>query len=171
MIRALTPTVLALSLLAPAVAAADPPLHDLTGCAQVPIETSSPLLPELFTLSFADMDLVLVPSFDAKGRVGGFAQVDGRLLALSGKVAGKGNAQKASFRAVGLVDGKPYTAFVSAGNDGTGAIRALRRIATGYPWKEIGEPLICRGELKAEDLAAAEELGMTMAAGLELGIF
>lgn len=75
------------------------------------------------------------------------------------------------YPAQGLVDGMPYTAFVSAGNDGTGAIRALRRIASGYPLKEIGEPLIARGELRAEDLRAATELGMTVAAGLELGIF
>lgn len=75
------------------------------------------------------------------------------------------------YPAQGLVDGLPYTAFVSAGNDGTGALRALRRIASGYPLKEIGAPLIARGELSDADLAAATELGMTVAAGLELGIF
>jgi len=65
----------------------------------------------------------------------------------------------------------PYAVFISAGNDGSGALRAIRRIANGYPFKEIQEPLIVRGEIGSADLARAEELGLTLAAGLEAGIF
>jgi multimeric flavodoxin WrbA len=75
------------------------------------------------------------------------------------------------YPAQGLVDGMGYALFVSAGNDGTGAVRAIRRIALGYPLKEICEPIIVRGDPRADDLSACTELGMTVAAGLELGIF
>lgn len=102
--------------------AADPPGHDLTGCAQVALETGSPLLPELATVSFGGLDMLLVPSVDAKGRVSGFADVDGRLLALSGKVAGKGNGQKAKLRAVGVVDGKPNEVWTFKGGGDASAL-------------------------------------------------
>jgi multimeric flavodoxin WrbA len=73
------------------------------------------------------------------------------------------------------VEGKilslPYALFVSAGNDGSGAVRAVRRIANGYPFREIQEPLIAVGGVTEEHLARAEELGMTLAAGLDAGIY
>lgn len=69
------------------------------------------------------------------------------------------------------VDGLPYAVFVSAGNDGTGAVNAIERIAIGYKWRRIAEPLIARGDLTSEDIARCSELGQTMAAGLSLGIF
>ncbi|MCR9262042.1 MAG: NAD(P)H-dependent oxidoreductase [Pseudomonadaceae bacterium] len=73
------------------------------------------------------------------------------------------------------VEGKlsplPYAAFISAGNDGTGAIRALERIANGYPFVKVQDPLISRGEITQEDLDACRELGLTLAAGLEVGLY
>jgi multimeric flavodoxin WrbA len=73
------------------------------------------------------------------------------------------------------VEGKilplPYTVLISAGNDGTGALRAIRRIVGGYPFTEVQEPLIAQGEISSAHLERAEELGMTLAAGLEAGIF
>ena len=65
----------------------------------------------------------------------------------------------------------PYAVFISAGNDGSGAVRAIRRIANGYPFREVQEPLIVRGEISTDDLVRAEELGLTLSAGLEAGIF
>ena len=65
----------------------------------------------------------------------------------------------------------PYQIFVSSSNDGTGAVRDIRRIAKGYPFKEVGDPLICRGDLDKKDLKACQDLGMSMAMGLEMGIF
>jgi len=67
--------------------------------------------------------------------------------------------------------GKPYGLIVSAGNDGQGTITAVRRIVTGYRWKEIAEPVLVVGEPKAADLERCHELGGTMAAGLAAGIF
>ena len=65
----------------------------------------------------------------------------------------------------------PYAIFISAGNDGSGAVRAIRRIANGYPFKEVQEPLIAQGSVTDQHLALAEELGMTLAAGLDAGIY
>ena len=73
------------------------------------------------------------------------------------------------------VEGKvlslPYAVFISAGNDGSGALRAIRRIANGYPFKEVQEPVIAQGEIVQADIDRCKELGMTLAAGLEAGIF
>lgn len=65
----------------------------------------------------------------------------------------------------------PYTLVISAGNDGTGAVRAIERIANGYPLVRVQEPIIARGEITKTELARCRDLGMTMAAGLSLGMF
>ena len=65
----------------------------------------------------------------------------------------------------------PYAIFISAGNDGSGAVRAIRRIAGGYPFVEVQEPLIAQGPVTEAQLARAEELGMTLAAGLDARIY
>jgi multimeric flavodoxin WrbA len=75
------------------------------------------------------------------------------------------------YPAEGRTEGRPYALFVSAGNDGTGTAAAVARIATGYRWKAIAEPLIVVGEPDAAALARAGELGATMAAGLAAGVF
>ncbi|MDB2415973.1 NAD(P)H-dependent oxidoreductase [Pseudomonadales bacterium] len=73
------------------------------------------------------------------------------------------------------VEGKltplPYAMFVSAGNDGTGAVRAMERIANGFPFLAVQAPLIARGTPTPEDLDSCRELGQAMAMGLEMGIF
>jgi len=73
------------------------------------------------------------------------------------------------------VEGKltplPYAMFVSAGNDGTGAVRAMERIANGYPFVAVQAPLIVRGEPTRKDLEACQALGQAMALGIEMGIF
>lgn len=73
------------------------------------------------------------------------------------------------------VEGKlaplPYAMFVSAGNDGTGAVRAMERIANGYPLVAVQEPLIVRGSPQQKDLVKCEELGLALALGTQMGIF
>jgi multimeric flavodoxin WrbA len=75
------------------------------------------------------------------------------------------------YPAQGKVNGLPYALFVSAGNDGTGAVHALERIAIGYGWNRIAEALIVRGEPDEAALLRCRELAQTMAAGLSCGIF
>ncbi|MCB1870996.1 MAG: NAD(P)H-dependent oxidoreductase [Gammaproteobacteria bacterium] len=67
--------------------------------------------------------------------------------------------------------GLPYAIFISAGNDGSGAEFNIDRIARGYSMKRVSEPLIVRGEVDQAALQQAEELGQTLAAALELGVF
>ncbi len=73
------------------------------------------------------------------------------------------------------VEGKlaplPYALFISAGNDGAGAVRAIQRIARGYPWREIQAPIVARGAVTAAHLAACHELGLALAYGLDAGIY
>ncbi len=71
----------------------------------------------------------------------------------------------------GKLEGMGFAMFVGAGNDGSNALSSMRRIANGYNFKEVQEPVIVRGELTAEYLEHCHNLGMGMAAGLELGLF
>lgn len=65
----------------------------------------------------------------------------------------------------------PYALFISAGNDGSGAVREIDRIVSGYPMKKIAAPLIAKGEVSGDHLKQCEEFGLSMAAGLAMGIF
>ena len=65
----------------------------------------------------------------------------------------------------------PYAVFVGTGNDGRGAVRQLQRIVGGYPMKSIAEPVFVRGEIEEGDLQRCAELGLSVAAGLAMGIF
>lgn len=66
---------------------------------------------------------------------------------------------------------KPYAVVVSAGNDGSGALLSIERICKGYPFKKVLEPITAKGELTSSLLARCEELGKTIAAGCEAGIY
>ncbi|MCT2530913.1 flavodoxin family protein [SAR92 clade bacterium H921] len=65
----------------------------------------------------------------------------------------------------------PYATFVSAENDGSGAVRDIERIAKGYPLRKIAEPYVANGVISAEHLDQSRDFGHAMAAGLALGIF
>jgi hypothetical protein len=71
----------------------------------------------------------------------------------------------------GRVEGLPYAIYVSAGNDGTGAAGSIERIATGYRFRAIADPVIVVGAPDDAALARCRELGQTMAAGLAYGVF
>ncbi len=66
---------------------------------------------------------------------------------------------------------KPYVAFVSAGNDGTGALSHIERICLGYPFKKVYEPVVAKGEIEQDILDRCDELGKTLAAGCRMGIY
>lgn len=67
--------------------------------------------------------------------------------------------------------GLPFVVFVCAGNDGRGAITQIERIAAGYKWKKVQEHMRVVAPCSEQDLAALEELGQTLAAGVDFGIF
>ena len=66
---------------------------------------------------------------------------------------------------------KPFVVFISAGNDGSGALRAIERIALGYKFKMVYQPVIARGEITQEILDQCFELGATIAGGCQMGIY
>lgn len=67
--------------------------------------------------------------------------------------------------------GKPYALYVRAGNDGRGTIDSVERIVTGLRWKAVTAPLRLAGDFDEGFIGQCEELGMTLAAGLEAGVF
>ena len=75
------------------------------------------------------------------------------------------------YECIDRIDGRPYALFVRAGNDGTGAIASLRRILKGLAVREVQDPVLIAGKFDAARLVECEELGMTLAAALEAGIF
>lgn len=66
--------------------------------------------------------------------------------------------------------GLPFTFYIRAGHDGTGTHRAINSITTGLRWREVQEPLLCRGEYQDAFEEQCRELGMTMAASLDAGL-
>ena len=67
--------------------------------------------------------------------------------------------------------GLPFGLFVKAGQDGTGARDSVERIVTGLRWRAVIEPLIMTGDMDAAWPDACREFGMTLAAGLDAGVF
>ena len=65
--------------------------------------------------------------------------------------------------------GLPYALFISAGNDGSGAVREIDRILKGYPMRKVAEPLVVRGDPRPADLLHCEELGQALAAAVAMG--
>jgi multimeric flavodoxin WrbA len=66
---------------------------------------------------------------------------------------------------------KPYVVFVSAGNDGTGALNHIERICIGYQFKKVCDAVVARAEIDRETLVRCDELGKTIAAGCKEGIY
>ena len=78
------------------------------------------------------------------------------------------------YPAEGKVFRKPYVVFICAGNDGTGALNSIERIALGYQFKKVYAPVIARkteGGITDEVLDRCRELGQTIAGGIEAGIY
>lgn len=66
---------------------------------------------------------------------------------------------------------KPYVVFISAGNDGSGALRSIERICVGYQLKKVYNPLVATGEIDEAILNRCKELGKVIAAGCEAAIY
>lgn len=87
------------------------------------------------------------------------------------------------YPALERINARPYAIMVCAGSDGTGAVRQIERIATGWRLKPVAAPLIVithaqtpedilrEKSLAAEDLRRCADLGAAFAAGLAMSIF
>lgn len=122
----------------------------------------------------SDVEVRFIRAYDASDK--DLLWADGILLGTPenfGYMSGgmKDLLDRTYYQVDGRLAGRPYAIFISCANDGRGAAKAIQRIMNGYATREIADPLICRGRPKPEHLEAAEELGMTMAAGLSTGVF
>ena len=64
-----------------------------------------------------------------------------------------------------------YALFMAADNDGSGAVSSMKKIITGLGWNNIAEPMICKNGVTSQEIESCRELGMTISAGLDLGLY
>jgi multimeric flavodoxin WrbA len=115
-------------------------------------------------------------------------EADGYIFAFPENLAAISGVMKAFFdrayyRCLGRLEGRPYVLLVCAGSDGTNAVRQAERIATGWRLKKVANSLIiCTHAQTPEailapkvigeaDLNQARALGAAMAEGLAMGVF
>ena len=67
--------------------------------------------------------------------------------------------------------GLPVALYIRAGEDGRGTRTSIGKITTGLRWKYVSEPLILRGKFDDSFDEQVAELAMTIAAGLDAGIY
>lgn len=68
-------------------------------------------------------------------------------------------------------EGLPYAIAIRGRSDATGALASMEKIIIGLKWRAVQEPLISVGEFKQSFIAQWQELGLTIAAGLDAGIY
>ena len=113
---------------------------------------------------------------------------DGYLFATPENLASMSGMMKDFFdrtyyAALDRIGGRPYATLVCAGSDGQGAARQLERIALGWRLKPVApatvvitdaqtpERILAHKVIGAAELQRCEEVGATLAAGLEMGLF
>lgn len=103
------------------------------------------------------------------------------LGALSGAM--KEMLDRLYYPCLGKIEGRAFASITSAGSDGTGAVRQLDRIVTGWRLKRVAEPMIvnlqaqtpeailAEKQVPKDRLAEARDLGAGLAQALAQGIF
>ncbi len=84
---------------------------------------------------------------------------------------------------LGQIEGRPYAQMICAGSDGENAKRQIARIATGWRLKEVHKGLIINTNAQTPEailaekvipeaeLQACRDIGLTLAAGMSMGMF
>ena len=134
----------------------------------------------------AGLDVQLTPAAECGAEA--LLQASGYLFASPENLAALSGIMKDFFdrtyyAVLDRIVARPYAVMICAGSDGSNAARQIERIATGWRLAAIAPPLIvctqaqtpeailAAKQIGAADLARCAELGATLAAGLELGIF
>ena len=68
-------------------------------------------------------------------------------------------------------EGLPYALYIRAGIDGQGTLTGVEKIITGLRWRRVQEPLVLQGDYQDGFTQQCEELGMSIAAGLDANIY
>jgi multimeric flavodoxin WrbA len=64
--------------------------------------------------------------------------------------------------------GRPFGVYLHGNNDTGGALKGVETITTGLRWRRSQAPVEVIGDPSSQDLAACQELGAALAAGLML---
>jgi len=132
-------------------------------------------------LAIDDVDTVFLSAADAGGAE--LLAADALLIATSenfGGMAGivKDFLERTYYPCEGKLEGRPYTVLVCAGTDGTGAMRDVDRVATGWRLNKVHPGLIHKSGVTAQPvivpdavLAQCRDIGATLAAGVAAGIY
>lgn len=119
----------------------------------------------------------------ADAGVADLLEADALIIATSenfGGMAGivKDFLERTYYPCEGRLEGRPYALIVCAGTDGTGAVRDVERVATGLRLREIAPALIYKSGVTAQQvivpadmLERCKDLGATLAAGVDAGIY
>jgi multimeric flavodoxin WrbA len=87
------------------------------------------------------------------------------------------------YSALGRIEGVPYQLIVSAGSDGSGAVRQIERIATGWRLRKVApalivnvaaqepEAILAQKVLSKQQIQSARDIGEMLAAGIDVGVF
>lgn len=132
-------------------------------------------------LAVEDVDTVALRAHEA--RVADVLAADAYLIACSenfGGMAGlvKDFLERVYYPCEGRLEGRAWSALVCAGNDGTGAMRDLERVATGLRLRKVHPGIVHRSGRVAQAhpvpetvLGQCREIGATLAAGLSAGLW
>lgn len=103
------------------------------------------------------------------------------LAAMSGML--KDFFDRSYYALLDRANGRPYAVMICAGSDGSNAVRQIERIATGLRLRKMADAIVVNTAAQTlerilapkivadADLARCQELGATLAAGLQLGVF
>lgn len=103
------------------------------------------------------------------------------LAAMSGML--KDFFDRSYYALLDRVNGRPYASMICAGSDGSNALRQIERIAIGLRLRKVTDAIIVNTAAQSPErilapkiiadaeLARCRELGATLAAGLQLGVF
>ncbi len=133
-----------------------------------------------------ELDVNLLPA--AKATPDDLLAADGyifcapeNLAAISGEM--KEFFDRCYYPLLGQIEGRGFALMVCAGSDGENAVRQMARIAKGWRLKQVQDPIIICTHAQTpeqilaekiipnEELAQCRELGMSLGAGLAMGVF
>ena len=152
--------------------------HSRTGGAQAMAEAAASAASEISVRMLSAAETTPSDILAADGYI--FAAPE-NLATLSGPM--KDFFDRCYYPVLDRIAGRRYAAMICAGSDGTGALRQLTRITTGWRLRQIAEPIIiithaqtpeaitAPKTIAPADLARCAGLGAAFAAGLAAGIF